>query len=188
MITNAKLRVPVTQEDHWQGPEDAPLTLVEYGDYECPFCGQAYPVIKRLQQALKDDLKFVFRNFPLTMAHPNAMNAALAAEAAALQGKFWEMHDTLYEHQDNLDPESLLEYAAALGLDLEKFRQDMKSPEVEGKVAKDLYGGARSGVNGTPNFFINGYKYEGDWSYPSLLTVLTAVRKQIGERRMKKAG
>ena len=185
MNSNSKLRVPVSTEDHTQGSKDAPLTLVEYGDYECPFCGRAYSVIKRLQEVFKDDLLLIFRNFPLAIAHPNSMNAARAAEAAGLQQKFWEMHDLLFEHQDNLEPDDLLEYASTLNLDLEKFTQDMTLPEIEEKIAQDLYGGARSGVNGTPTFFINGFRFDGEWSYPSLLTALTAARRAMTEQRMK---
>lgn len=179
MISNVKLHVPVSKDDHIQGPEDAPLELLEYGDYECPFCGMAFPIIKRLQGVLGKDLRFVFRNFPLAVQHPHAMDAARAAEAAGLQGKFWDMHDLLYENQRNLDPDSLLEYATLLDLDLQQFTQDMASPEVEKKTARDLYGGARSGVNGTPSLFINGFRHDGDWSYQSLLTTLTALRREI---------
>src|SRR5689334_3482382 len=129
MISEVKLRVPVTDADHVQGPKDAPLELVEYGDYECPYCGQAHYIVKQLQQALQDELRFVFRNFPLSQIHPDAVSAARAAEAAALQGKFWEMQDILYENQDNLDSESVLQYAAELDLDLSKFVTDMGSRE-----------------------------------------------------------
>jgi len=176
-----KLRVPVSRSDHAQGPRDAPLTLVEYGDYECPYCGQAYQIVKAIQEALGDDLRFVFRNFPLAQIHPNAMNAACAAEAAALQGKFWDMHDALYENQDSLDPQSLLAYAAELGLDLDRFAQDMVSTRVEERIVSDLEGGARSGVNGTPTFFINGFRYDGDWSYDSLLYTLQSLRQRPPE-------
>ena len=151
MISNAALLIPVTKIDHSQGPKDAPLVLVEYGDYECPYCGLAYPIIKRVQAALKKDLRFVFRNFPQAIAHPHAIDAAKAAEAAGLQGKFWEMHDTLYENQENLDPNSLLEYATTLNLDLEKFIQDMGSQVLEEKIAQDQYGGARSCLGSLPN-------------------------------------
>jgi len=173
-----RLRVPVSRNDHVQGPDDAPLALVEYGDYECPYCGQAYGVVKAVQQALNDDLQFVFRNFPLTQVHPNAMNAARAAEAAALQDKFWEMHDTLYENQENLDPQSLLAYAAELGLDLDQFAQDMVSRQVEERIFSDLEGGARSGVNGTPTFYINGCRFDGDWSSESMPHALQSLRNR----------
>src|SRR5881398_169960 len=117
----AKLTPLVSQHDHQQGPETAPVTLVEYGDYECPYCGQAYGIVKEVQRRLGDRLRFVFRNFPLTNAHPHA------ADAAAAQGKFWEMHDYLYEHQQALDDPHLLQAAEHLGLDLARFRQEMEA-------------------------------------------------------------
>ena len=188
MNSAAKLRVPVSTADHSQGSADAPLVLVEYGDYECPFCKEAHSVTQRLQKTLDKDLRFVFRNFPLTTAHPHALTAAKAAEAAGLQGKFWEMHDLLYENQTRLDAESLLEYAASLRLNVPRVAQDMRSSTVETKIEQDFYGGTRSGVNGTPNFFINGYRYEGDWSFEALLKVLTAIRATLGEEGLKKTG
>jgi protein-disulfide isomerase len=176
-----QLRFPLTDADHAQGRKDAPLTLLEYGDYECPYCGAAYPIIKRIQQEIGDNLRFVFRNFPITSAHPDALAAALAAEAAALQGRFWEMHDLLFEHQDSLDAESLMSYASSLDLDLIQFKSDIKRPDVEERVTTDQYGGMRSGVRGTPGLFINGFRYDGDWSYDVLADVLsetlTALKK-----------
>ena len=158
-----QLKPPVSIKDHIQGKATAPLELVEYGDYQCPYCGQAYPIIKNLQRSLGADLKFVFRNFPLTEAHPDAFNAAMAAEAAALQHKFWEMHDIIYENQHSLDFESLFLYAKAIGLDLERFKNDIQKTIVTDKVEQDFESGIRSGVNGTPGFFINGTKYNGNW-------------------------
>lgn len=175
---NVRLRVPVSDADHVQGPADAPLVLAEYGDYECPFCGQARPIVKRIQQALEDELLFVFRNFPLTQIHPHALNAARAAEAAGLQDRFWEMHDMLYENQDDLEDQSLLMYAAELGLNLDQFARDMLSAEVEQRIVADFEGGARSGVNGTPAFFVNGYRFDGDWSR-ELLADLKALQAEL---------
>ena len=171
------LKIPISQSDHAQGPENAPLVLVKYGDYQCPYCRQAFPIVKRIQKFFKDDLRFVFRNFPLSTAHPNAMDAAAAAEAAALQGKFWEMHDLLYENQENLEKEALLQYGEKLKLDMKKFKKDMEGQAVADKIAADFDGGVRSGVNGTPSFFINGARFDGDWSYDSLLNVLKKVRE-----------
>jgi protein-disulfide isomerase len=159
----AQLHPPVSSNDHIQGSADAAIELVEYGDYQCPYCGQAYPIIKSLQRSLGKKLKFVFRNFPLTEMHPNAMNAALAAEAAALQNKFWEMHDIIYEHQQYLNDASLLAYAEKIGLDLKRFKNDIKESTLTEKVEQDFESGARSGVNGTPSFYVNGKKYNGDW-------------------------
>jgi len=172
MISEVKLRIPVTDADHAQGPKDAPLVLVKYGDYQCPYCGQAYSIVKQLQQALQDELRFVFRNFPLSQIHPDAVSAARAAEAAALQSKFWGMHDTLYENQDNLDLESLLEYAAELDLDVSKFITDMGSRQVEQRIANHFQGGVRSGVNGTPTFFINDVRYNGEHTVEAMLPAL----------------
>jgi protein-disulfide isomerase len=167
-----KLRVPVSNADHSQGPKNAPLMLVEYGDYECPHCGRAYPIVKQLQQTLSDKLLFVFRNFPLAEIHPHAMNAARAAEAAGLQGQFWEMHDLLFENQDRLDDQSLQAYASSLELDMEKFVEDTNSEEIFERIAADIDGGARSGVNGTPTFFANGVRVDDGWDYDTLVVTL----------------
>src|SRR5438132_8357805 len=126
MDESATLTPSVSARDHAQGPANAPLTLVEYGDYQCPYCGAAYPVVKRLQKSLGKKLRFVFRNFPLTQAHPYALIAAEAAEAAALQGKFWEMHDLIYEQQNDLEPEIIPSWAKQIELDLKKFATDIK--------------------------------------------------------------
>ena len=158
-----QLNPPVNSKDHIQGKNSAPIELVEYGDYQCPYCGRAYPIIKNLQQSLGADLKFVFRNFPLSEAHPDAFNAAVAAEAAGLQHKFWEMHDIIFENQQALDFESLFLYAKTIGLDLERFKNDIQKNTLTDKVENDFESGIRSGVNGTPSFFINGKKYNGDW-------------------------
>jgi len=173
-----QLRTNVNKADHILGNEHAPLELVEYGDYECPHCGRAYPIIKDLTKQLGDKLKFVFRNFPLSQVHPHAVSAAVAAEAAALQGKFWEMHDLIYENQQTLEVEHLFLFAHKAGLDLERFRNDIQDPALNDKVEKDFYGGLRSGVNATPTFFINGQKYDGDWSGHNLLHYLQKVLKE----------
>ncbi len=175
MSPSPKLKIPVSKEDHFQGPDKASLVLVEYGDYQCPHCGRAYPIVKRLQKALGDKLKFVFRNFPLSEVHPDALNAAKVAEGAALQGKFWEMHDILFEKQENLDVDSLTQYAEKLKLDVEELNEAVAASEVEERVSTDFEGGVRSGVNGTPTFFVNGFRYDGDWSYGPFLKSLQAV-------------
>ncbi len=159
----AQLKPPVNSKDHIQGKNTAPLELVEYGDYQCPHCGHAYPIIKNVQRKLGADLKFVFRNFPLSEMHPDAFNAAVAAEAAGLQQKFWDMHDIIFENQQELDLESLFLYAKTIGLDLERFKSDIQKNMLTAKVEQDFESGVRSGVNGTPSFFINGKKYNGDW-------------------------
>jgi protein-disulfide isomerase len=167
-----KLTLPVGQRDHIQGLDTAPVTLVEYGDYECPYCGDAYPIIKQVQKNLGNKLRFIFRNFPITQIHPHAQHAAEAAEAAAAQNKFWEMHDYLYEHQLALDDNHLEKYASRLGLDITQFNHDMASHAHAQRVREDFLSGVRSGVNGTPTFYINRIRYNGSWNLETLLKTL----------------
>lgn len=155
------LMLPVAKHDHIQGPIDAPIMLVEYGDYECPYCGEAYPIIKAIQERLGDRLCFAFRNFPLVNSHPHAQHAAEAAEAAGAQGKFWEMHDLLFENQEALDDEDIAEYAATLGLDARCLIDEVVTGVHAAHVREDFRSGARGGVNGTPTLFINGVRHEG---------------------------
>src|SRR5277367_5246832 len=155
------LTLPVAGRDHVQGPMDAPIVLLEYGDYECPYCGVAYPIIKAIQERLGDRLCFAFRNFPLVNSHPHAQHAAEAAEAAGTQGKFWEMHDMLFEHQEALDDDDITQYAATLGLDTPRLIREVLSGTHTARVREDFRSGARGGVNGTPTLFINGVRYEG---------------------------
>lgn len=171
------LQPAVSSQDHSQGPSGAPLELVEYGDYQCSYCGQAYPAVKAAQQALGDNLKFVFRNFPLADAHPNAQVAALAAEAAARQNKFWEMHDALYEHQGHLDAAHLATYAKNIGLNVKQFNADVQQESVAARVEADFESGVRSGVNGTPSFYVNGQKYNGSWEGQELTHFLQGQLK-----------
>jgi protein-disulfide isomerase len=168
----ARLTVPVSQRDHQQGPATALVTLVEYGDYECPYCGEAYPIVKEIKLRLGDRLHFVFRNFPLTQSHPHAEHAAEAAEAAAAQGKFWEMHDSLFEHQQALDDAHLVHYAAALDLDKEKFAREMTEHVYAPRVREDFLSGIRSGVNGTPTFYINGVRHDASYALETLLAAI----------------
>ena len=171
----SRLTQSVSAHDHAEGPADAALTLVEYGDYQCPYCGAAYPVVKEVQKTLGKKLRFVFRNFPLTRAHPYALIAAEAAEAAALQGKFWEMHDLLFEEQHLLKPEIIPIWAERIGLNVEPFGNDIKKDVVEKRIQEDRRSGIRSGVNGTPTFFINGSRYDGPPDYNSLLAALESA-------------
>ena len=163
-MSDGELTPPVSARDHAAGPDDAPVTLVEYGDYECPYCGMAYPIVKRAQQELGSRLRFIFRNFPLAESHPHARLAAQAAEAAGAQGKFWEMHDMLFEHQDALEAEDLLSYAKSLGLDTAQFARDLEAGTYAKRVRDDFRNGVGSGVNGTPTFFVNGNRYDGSWA------------------------
>jgi protein-disulfide isomerase len=161
--------------DHIFGPASAAVTLVEYGDFECPYCGEAYPIVKALQKRLGDRVCFVFRHFPLANAHPHAEHAAEAAEAAAAQGKFWEMHDLLYENQAALEDEDLTGYAAKLGLDVPRFTRELAGHHYAARVREDFLAGVRSGVNGTPGFFINGVRHDGSYDFDSLLAGIKAA-------------
>jgi protein-disulfide isomerase len=173
----SKLRIPVSDQDHRSGDQKGKIILVEYGDYECPHCGFAYPLVKRLLKQFNHGLLFVFRNFPLQEVHPEAMISAQAAEAAGLQNKFWEMHDIIFEHQENLSGKSLLQDAKNLHLAIDRFSIDWRSQEVISRVETDFEGGIRSGVNGTPTFFVNGIKME---SYDaSLESLVDAVKSAM---------
>ena len=173
MITRTQLRLPDQTRDHIQGAIDAPIALLEYGDYECPFCGEVQPIIKEVQRRLGDELCFAFRHFPLTNVHPHAEHAAEAAEAAGEQGLFWQMHETLFANQQALDDESLAEYAAALGLDEVRLINEVISGAHSERIQQDFKTGVRAGVNGTPCFFINGQRYDGARGFESLLRALS---------------
>src|SRR3989441_4936899 len=172
-----KLVVPVDpSRDHIHGDPKALLTLVQYGDYQCPFCGAAYPEVKTVQKELGSNLRFVFRNFPLTNVHEFAMQAAETAETASAQGKFWEMHDFLYEHQKTLgDPQVALDYARRLGLDIQKFQRDLSQHTFLPRIKEDFEGGVRSGVNGTPTFYVNGIRHDGA---PTAEELVSALQEQ----------
>ena len=170
----SRLTPPVSKRDHTLGPASARITLVEFGDFECPFCAQAHPVARALLR-LEDAPLFAFRHFPLTSAHPHAQHAAEAAEAAGAQGMFWEMHDVLFENQDALEDENLLEFAAALGLDTQRFVREMKEHVYAPRVREDFLSGVRSGVNGTPSFFIDGIRYDGPLELRSMYAAIEAA-------------
>jgi protein-disulfide isomerase len=165
--------LPMAERDHIQGPIDAPIKLLEYGDYECPYCGEAYPVVKKIQKRLGKRLCFAFRNFPLVNSHPHAERAAEAAEAAAAQERFWEMHDLLYENQQALEDEDLASYAAALGLDARRLMNEVQAGAHLARIREDFGSGTRHDVNGTPSFFINGVRYDGMTDVEGLLEALT---------------
>jgi protein-disulfide isomerase len=170
----SELTLPVSDDrDHIQGPADAAVTLVEYGDYECPYCGAAYPIVKEVQARLGDTLRFVFRNFPITTSHPHAEHAAEAAEAAAAQGRFWELHDLLYENQRRLGDADLHGYAETLGLDVEQFDRELSEHVHAPRVREDFMSGVRSGVNGTPTFFVNGTRHDDSYELETLLAAVT---------------
>jgi Protein-disulfide isomerase len=152
------------EKDHIQGSLSAPVVLIMYGDYECSYCGNAYYILRDLKKELKDKLTIVFRNYPIVELHRHAMHAALAAETADQLGKFWEMHDILYENQQHLHDDSLVQYAKEIGLDEKKFEENFGNEASVRKVNEDISSGNRFGVRGTPTFFINGQYYSGDWT------------------------
>lgn len=167
------LSVAVSSDrDHVQGSNDATVTLVEYGDYECPYCGAAYPIVKRLQREMGERLRFAFRNFPISTSHPHAEAAAEAAEAAGAQERFWEMHDRLYENQRRLGDRDLRSHAEAIGLDLDRFERELADGTHTGRVREDFMSGVRSGVNGTPTFFINGFRHDDSFDHDTLLDAI----------------
>ena len=174
------LVLPVHGRDHVLGSADAPATLVEYGDYECPYCGLAHPIVKEVLRRLGRQLRFAFRHFPLAEIHPDAQPAAEAAEAAGAQGRFWEMHDLLYANQQALGGPDLLRYAGVLGLDVTRFARELADHTWETRVREDFTSGVRSGVNGTPTFFVNGVLLDGPWDADTLTdALLTPARIHV---------
>jgi protein-disulfide isomerase len=171
------LKNPVTSADHIQGDDSAPVTLVEYGDYQCPYCGQAYPIVKRVQKHFGKRLRFVFRNFPLIEMHPDAEFAAETAEFAAGKGKFWETHDFLYENHKRLGGELYAEIAQQLKVAPADLRAALEKREFAQRVRGDFSGGVRSGVNGTPTFFINGQRHDASFDYETLVAAIEAAAK-----------
>jgi len=179
----AALALPVSpSRDHIRGPGSAPVTLVEYGDYECPFCALASQVVDDVRNHVKERLRVVFRHFPMTTVHPRAQIAAEAAEAAGAQHRFWEMHDTLYRNQSHLEDVHLVAYATALRLDLPHFRSDLASHAHLPKIREDFMSGVRSGVNGTPTFYINSVRYDDSWEAPQLLAAVQRAADKSSAR------
>jgi protein-disulfide isomerase len=178
------LRIPVGPTDHIRGNIAAPVTLVEYGDYECVHCGAAHPVVATLMARFADNVRFVFRHFPLSEIHPHAEPAAETAEFAGASGRFWQVHDSLFRNQVLLGPQLLLAIIGGLGLSKELLREALDSRRFADKVGQDFLGGVRSGVNGTPTFFINGVRHDGSFDLPSLAAAINAV---VDERRAHKA-
>ena len=171
-----RLKNSVTEWDHASGAASAPVTLLEYGNFECIYCGQAYPVIKQVRKLLGDDLRFVFRHFPVQQTHPHSLRAATAAEAAGAQGKFWEMHDQLFMHQQQLEDQHLFRYAKRIGLDAERFTLDMTENTLASKIEADY---DRSlfdeHITGTPTFYINGLRWTGAVDVAPLLAAIKAA-------------
>ncbi len=177
-MSQGRLHLPVTEDDHIAGGQGATVTLVEYGDYECPYCGAAYPIVKRVQERLGKKLRFVFRNFPLSEIHPHALHAAEAAESVAEHGgekAFWAMHDLLFEHQRDLSDAALSRLAAQAGVDAGQVGDDLAEDRLEPRVRDHFMSGVRSGVNGTPTFFINGKRHDASWDEDTLVVALEAA-------------
>lgn len=172
----SQLKVPITSQDHVIGPSDAPVTLIEYGDYECPHCAQAHPIVATLLKQLGDQLRFAFRHFPLTQVHPNAETAAESAEFCGAHGLFWEMHDSLYANQADLSVPLLFALVRELGLSETRLRASLADETYRSKVRSDFLSGVRSGVNGTPCFFINGRRHNGSYVFDELYSAIEASR------------
>jgi protein-disulfide isomerase len=169
----SRLRVPVTPDDHIAGKDDAPATLVEYGDYECPACGAAHPVVNRLRQHFGDELRFVFRHFPLNEIHPNAETAAETAEFAGAHDRFWQMHEAIYDNQGHLGPPLLIAIAAQLRLPVADLEDALANGKYAPTVRSHFVGGVRSGVNATPTFFINNVRHDADFGFNTLARAIT---------------
>jgi protein-disulfide isomerase len=187
----ARLRLPVGERDHVQGPADAPVTLVEYGDYECPYCRAAVPIVQELQGLLGGQLQYVFRHFPLSELHPHAQHAAEAAEAAAAQGRFFEMHAALFEHQEALEDEQLVQYAVDLDLDADRIRTELAAHSHAGRVREDFESGLGSDARGTPTFYLDGVRYDGIVGVRQFLAAIqeahpdvasASPERQVGQR------
>jgi len=177
-VSSRTLTSAVTPEDHTQGPDTAAVTLVQYGDHECPFTRLSRHSVHKLQREFPDELRFVYRHFPLEGIHPHARAAATAAEAAGAQTDFWTMHEYLFEHQKRLEDADLHEYAIALGLDAVRFERERSSPDVARRIDRDVSSGERSGVPGTPTFYVNGMRHHGGYDLESLRF---AIVDQLGK-------
>ena len=171
-MTTELLSIPIDSSDHVYGPENAPITLVEYGDYECPYCGAAYPNVESARRRLGPRLRFGYRHFPLAEIHPHSLRAAEAAEAAGAQGQFWAMHALLFENQDALEDEDLVRYAGMVGIDVPRFVAELAEHTWEPRVREDFMTGVRSGVNGTPTFFVGGVRHDDPLDADSLIAAL----------------
>jgi len=177
----SRLKLPVGPNDHIRGNPNAPVTLVEYGDYECPFCGQAHDVVLEVLRRMSDRVRLVFRNFPIPEVHPHALQAAQTAEAAGAQGKFWPMLDLLFENQDALAPDDLLRYADMLDIDTQRFTRELETGVHLEKVRTDFRSGVRSGANGTPTFFIDEFRFDAAPDAETLTAaVMLAARSKAG--------
>jgi protein-disulfide isomerase len=183
-MTSQQLAPAVTDRDHATGDATAPVTLIEYGDFECPYCGAAYPVLKRVQERMGARLRFVFRHFPIAQSHPHAEHAAEAAESVAARGgdvAFWIMHDLMFEHQRALDDASLARYSQEAGVNGEGVLQDLRDARYQGAVRESFMSGIRTGVNGTPTLFIDGIRYDGPRDEETLVAALDLVAAEAAK-------
>lgn len=167
-MNESTLKIPIIKTDHTKGPRSAPVNIVEYSDFQCPYCAAASPILETLIENFRHTLCFAYRHFPITTLHPHAAKAAVASEAAALQSQFWSMHDALFSNQAYISDNSILIMARELKLDMKKFERDLERPELIEKVQADFNSGVKSGVSGTPTLFINGLRYEGEINYEDL--------------------
>lgn len=173
-----KLIIPISKKDHILGNIEAPVTLVEYGDFQCPYCQDAFPIVENVRKIAGNSLRFVFRHFPLSEIHPLALPAAYASEAAGKQSKFWEMHDLLFKNQSYLEIEDFINFARDLNLKMQQFSKDMQSSKTYTHVHEDFLGGVRSGVNGTPTFFINNVRFDEACTKEGLLKAIAKANKE----------
>jgi protein-disulfide isomerase len=174
----SKLKPPFhEQTDHYKGNLDAPVQLLEYGDFQCPHCGAAHPMLKKIEETFGSSLLFIFRHFPLSESHPYAKIAAIASEAAAEQGSFWKMFDLIFENQNSLSKQMLLILAKSLHLNIKDFQKSLSDPGIAAKVDSDFESGIFSGVNGTPSFYINSQKYNGPYTYEGLSLALEMANR-----------
>jgi len=176
-------KTPITTEDWIRGKKDAPVTILEYGDFECPYCGMAYPELEAVLEEAPAAVRLIYRHFPITTIHPDALPAAEAAEAAGAQGKFWEMHDMLFTHQEALEYENLLAYADSIGLDTGRFDDEMQRQVYRDQVRQDFRRGIHDGVNGTPTLFFNRIRYDGPRDRASMLEAVSVLVKAQNRRR-----
>jgi protein-disulfide isomerase len=183
MLDDRIQKTPISEDDWILGAPDAPVTILEYGDFECPYCGMAHPVLQSLVAENQETIRLIYRHFPITNIHPHAFPAAEAAEAAGAQGRFWEMHDMLFTHQDQLEDDDLVAYAAALDLNVERFDQEMRGHRHRYEVQRDFRRGIQDGANGTPTLFINRLRYDRPRDYDSMMLAITAILEAERERR-----
>ncbi len=185
MLDGTIQKTEIAKDDWIRGRADVPVTLLEYGDFECPYCGMAYPVLEGLLKEDPETVRLVYRHFPITNIHPHALRAAEAAEAAGAQGKFWEMHGMLFTHRDQLEYDDLIDYAAAIGLNNKRFDREMRAETYQKEVKRDFRHGIEDGVNGTPTIFINRLRYDGPRDRNSMRATIAAILK--AERRRRRA-